>query len=146
MSYVGNHADLVHLGDHGATKVAQTGVGWFGTAVADWIAAVVGQVHHAAAELEELADKTQFLLDRGLFSWEGYAVTRLVDAVASSGFCGDDVVGEGGARHVVAHAIRQMRIVRQPPQHAHGVVALLAGILKGARHPGRLPGPQILGL
>ena len=54
--------------------------------------------------------------------------------------------GKAAPRYMVAHAIRQMRIVRQSPQHAHGVVALLAGVLEGTRHPGRLPGPQILGL
>src|SRR5690606_13975513 len=63
MRHIGNHAYAVQLPNHFPAEVAESAVGGFRASVADHIATVVRQVHHADAELEEDADVAQLFLD-----------------------------------------------------------------------------------
>ena len=92
---VDNDAEVVHFGNGGMAKVAQSCIFGFATAVAYGVAAVVGKMHHAHAKLGEDAQVTEFFLRIGLIADEGDAVAGEVGAVFAGFVSGDDVVGHG---------------------------------------------------
>ncbi len=81
MGDVDDDADAVHFRDGRAAEVADARVGRLGAAVAEHVAAVVGEVHHADAELKEEPDGGQLTGGRVPLLGERDAVAREIQAV-----------------------------------------------------------------
>src|SRR5690606_13047171 len=90
MGAVGDDADAVHLGDGGASKIAEAGIGGFGAAVADHVSPLVGQVHHADAEMVEDAYVAKLVGGGEPVLSEGDAVAGEIEAVLAGPLGGLD--------------------------------------------------------
>lgn len=80
---IGDDSDAVHLANHGSSKVTETGVGFFGATVADHVSSLVGEVHHADAELKKDLEVSEFIGDRVPVLRQRDAVAGEVEAVAA---------------------------------------------------------------
>ena len=93
---IGDHADPVHFLDHAAAKVAQARIRFFRAAIADHVATLIGQMHHADSQLEKDPQVSQFVRDGNPLLGQRYPVAGKIQAVASLFFCGCHVVGYRG--------------------------------------------------
>ena len=124
------------------TKVTQSTVMRLSGAISQRIAAVVGHVHHAGAQLVENADEAQLIAHAFPVLHEGHAIGGEAQAHASSFFERDDFVCRHHLGKRRLEQVRGLGEVGKALDEPHGVAALLSGVLEDAGHAGGVEGVQ----
>ena len=124
MCNVHNHARPVHLSDGCATEVTDARVGRFRATIAEDVSPVIGEVHHADAELEKQADVCEFfgagiplLSERDAVAGEIEAMSPLLLRRLDVGWC-------HRSRHAIAQHIREIGAIGQTLQQSQRRAAL----------------------
>jgi hypothetical protein len=129
---VHNDTDLVHFGHGGFAEVAEPTVMRLACAIAEGVAAVVGDMHHADPEVMKNANETQLVADTFPLHAQGNAVGGHAQADVPGFLEGDDFLGGGDFRKGGLEGIGGFGDVGEAFQETQGVAALLARILEDA--------------
>ena len=132
--HVHDHAELVHFGHSRLSKVAQPAVVRLARAIADRVPAVVGEMHHADAQLVENADVAQFVAHAFPALRERHAVAGEAQPHMPGFFQRGHVGGVHDLRERWLHQVGRLREMREALDEPQRVVPFLACILENARH------------
>ena len=138
--------DAVHLGNDGFSKIAQTRIRRLSTTVAYHVPALVGEVHHANAELIKNLQIAQLVGDGVPVMRQRDAVSGHVEAVLSRRLNRLDVVGDDRLGNMLAQHVGRVSEAGKSLDETHRILTLLPRVLKNARYPRGAPGLEILAL
>src|SRR5688572_9426625 len=102
MSNVHDDAGSIHLRDRRAAEIADAAVSRFRAPIAENVAPIVSQMHHANAELKEQPDVRQFVRNGIPFLRQRNPVAGEIEAMPAILLRAFDVVWCGGSRNMIA--------------------------------------------
>ena len=105
MRTVRNHPDAIHFCNCRATEIAEPRIGRFATAITDHVATLIGQMHHANAELKKDLHVRQLVFFRIPFLSQRDSVSGHVQRMSTGGLRGFHICGNGGFCHKVSHEL-----------------------------------------